>query len=417
MVSRSTTREYTNVLVLFDDSLQKVVTRSKILTDGRVRVGERYEVIWGTPTQADQATVLATGEWLDLTKQMHNNPEPDQQRKRKISESSISPEQSPEPQPKKKSVTVQKPEATLIATGPADATPTQSSTSPTSSPRSPTPPGTPSTSNTPIPTRTPILTQLTPTTPIMKTPLPMMVNKLNQKMDVMNKRLLTIEMRYQKTEEQQQQIQSTLDKILHLLQRDQPSTSIETQMEPMPPPIPKPTAVQPLDIQQPPPVPISTVQTPTLPVIPTPIAMPLPSSLPSAPSYNSQPNIFTFDVPPMPQPQFNHLPTIPEHQRLSHSQLERTYHSTKGPGNFAQHLVRLLYPELFTFDNHRLNYSVNGGGRLDKHKLSPTRLNHIQQYVCLYYPEMQIKNAFKAAVYPKINECLRRPADKPKSKD
>jgi hypothetical protein len=45
-----------------------------------------------------------------------------------------------------------------------------------------------------------------------------------------------------------------------------------------------------------------------------------------------------------------------------------------GPGNFAQHLVKALYPELFTEENLRTQYSYFGGGRLEKTALSPTRL-------------------------------------------
>ena len=71
MFSRSNTKVFTNFLVLLDDNLQKVVNRSKILTDGRVRVNDRYTVIWGNSDQADEATILGTGEWIDLTRKMN----------------------------------------------------------------------------------------------------------------------------------------------------------------------------------------------------------------------------------------------------------------------------------------------------------------------------------------------------------
>ena len=77
----------TNFLVLFDDDLQKVVNRSKILTDGRVRVNDRYTVIWGNTDQADEAKIIATGEWIDLTRKM-NTGITSPPRKRKAQDSS-----------------------------------------------------------------------------------------------------------------------------------------------------------------------------------------------------------------------------------------------------------------------------------------------------------------------------------------
>ena len=108
-------------MVLFDDDLQKVVNRSKILTDGRVRVNDRYTVIWGNTDQADVAKIIATGEWIDLTRKM-NTGITSPPRKRKAPDSSVnecSPEQLRLVRPKKKLLLAQKPEATVIATGSA----------------------------------------------------------------------------------------------------------------------------------------------------------------------------------------------------------------------------------------------------------------------------------------------------------
>ena len=85
---KKNTKEFTiSSMVLFDDYLQKVVNRSKILNDGRVRVNDRYTVIWGNPDQADAAKIIATGEWIDLTRKM-NTGITSPPRKRKAQDSS-----------------------------------------------------------------------------------------------------------------------------------------------------------------------------------------------------------------------------------------------------------------------------------------------------------------------------------------
>jgi len=38
----------------------------------------------------------------------------------------------------------------------------------------------------------------------------------------------------------------------------------------------------------------------------------------------------------------------------------------------------------------------------------------MKQYVCIFYPEMQMKASFKDSVIGKINECLRRPTEQKK---
>jgi hypothetical protein len=78
-------------------------------------------------------------------------------------------------------------------------------------------------------------------------------------------------------------------------------------------------------------------------------------------------------------------------------------------------LVKALYPELFTEEHLRTQYSYFGGGRLEKTALSPTRLDFVKQYVCIFYPEMQMKASFKESVIGKINEYLRRPTEQKKT--
>jgi hypothetical protein len=147
-----------------------------------------------------------------------------------------------------------------------------------------------------------------------------MVTKLNQMMDVMNRRLPTLEALHQQTH-QQEKIHATLQQVLLILQRT-------------------PITHGPADI-------ITPVQ-----------QEPIQLTVPSTPTFRPA-NIFTFHTPPVrSQPSVNHFLHLPEQNRIPHNQLENKYHSTKGPGNFVQHIVKLLYPELFTHENHRLQHQV-----------------------------------------------------------
>ena len=288
------------------------------------------------------------------------------------SDNECSPEQLRLVRPKKK-LLVQKPEATVIATGSAYASSPE--TTPDTSPL----PSTLHNAETPKSSRPVQLTPavLTPSTPTVKYSVPAMVTKLSQKMDVMNKRMLTLEALHEQTHQQQEKIQSTLQQILRIIQRT-------------------PITQEPADIA---PVQRQELIQPTVPQTPT-----------FRPA-----NVFTFESPVRSQPSRDYFLHIPEEHRIPRDQLENKYHSTKGPGNFAQHIVKLLYPELFTHENHRVQHSYYGGGRLEKTPLSPTRLQHLKEYVYLYYPEMQLKNAYKERVIHKINECLRRPAEQKKN--
>lgn len=70
MLSRAATREYSNFLVRYDDATYYTCSRVKILTDGHVRIGEKYQVVYGTSTNDPEfATILETGSFIDLKKQ------------------------------------------------------------------------------------------------------------------------------------------------------------------------------------------------------------------------------------------------------------------------------------------------------------------------------------------------------------
>lgn len=119
-------------------------------------------------------------------------------------ENECSPEQLRLVRPQKK-LLVQKLEATVIATGSAyTASP---ETTPDTSPLPPTPP--PSTlhnAETPKSSQPVQLTPtvLTPSTPTVKYSVPAMVTKLSQKMNIINRRMLTLEALHQQTHQQQE---------------------------------------------------------------------------------------------------------------------------------------------------------------------------------------------------------------------
>jgi hypothetical protein len=72
MSSRSVTREFGHFLVKFEvDESYYVCPRIKVLTDGRVRIGETYNVVWGkSDDDFDLADILDSGDWLDMRKKM-----------------------------------------------------------------------------------------------------------------------------------------------------------------------------------------------------------------------------------------------------------------------------------------------------------------------------------------------------------
>ena len=415
MTSRISTREFSDFLVQFvDDEAYLVVPKSRILTDCRIRVGLTYDVVWGQPHEFEKAIILATGEWLELTHQMnqlkkgrdaptHTSDTSPEQSPEKSPETT--PDQSPEPQPKKRRVSaVLKPDAQMIAVGPPmPATSTPSTTDTTSTSDTPT--------STPVPTG-------------HRTAIPVWASTLHKKIDVMNKRFLSVEVAQQNTLKrlqaledltsknniQQQQLLTTMEKAMWLLQQSatpsvlqQPATPSVLQ-QPATPSVLQPAT--PSVLQQPvtTSVLVDLLSTPTTPITPT----------QSQSAFNfdcaSQPRLAT-TCPPM-----DHLQHITHPNKLQPGNLQRLFRQTQanGPGNFAQHLVKTLYPELFTEENLRTQYSYFGGGRLEKTALSPTRLDLVKQYVCLFYPEMQMKSSFKDSVIGKMNEFLRRPTEQKK---
>jgi hypothetical protein len=72
MSSRAATREYIHFLVKYDDSILYTCSRIKIQTDGRVRIGSRYPVIYGNSTdQPEMSTVVDTGDYLQMKKKQN----------------------------------------------------------------------------------------------------------------------------------------------------------------------------------------------------------------------------------------------------------------------------------------------------------------------------------------------------------
>jgi len=81
----------------------------------------------------------------------------------------------------------------------------------------------------------------------------------------------------------------------------------------------------------------------------------------------------------------DHLQHITHPNKLQPGNLQRLFRQTQanGPGNFAQHLVKALYPELFTEENLRTQYSYFGGGRLEK-DCSQSNTTRFGEAVCLH---------------------------------
>jgi hypothetical protein len=251
------------------------------------------------------------------------------------------PDQAPEPQPKKRRFTaVLKPDAQIIAVGPP-------------MPATSTPDTTTSTSDTP--TSTPVL-QIPPTGP--RTAIPVWASTLHKKIDVMNKRFLSVEVAQQNTLKrlqaledltsknniQQQQLLTTMEKVMCLLQ--QSATPSVLQLPATPSVLQLPATPSVLQLPATPSVLVDLLSTPTTPITP----------IQSAFNFNFASQLAT-TCPPM-----DHLQHITHPNKLQPGNLQRLFRQTQadGPGNFAQHLVKALYPELFTEENLRTQYSYFG---------------------------------------------------------
>lgn len=104
-------------------------------------------------------------------------------------------------------------------------------------------------------------------------------------------------------------------------------------------------------------------------------------------------------------PVYRHWWTIP----ISENDLNIVVYCINTAWNFATHLLRIIFAELFTSDNLRVYYSYFGGGKLKKRPLDDQRKSAIRRYVIAFYPDVSSDNAYTMQVVTKINECLRRP--------
>lgn len=103
---------------------------------------------------------------------------------------------------------------------------------------------------------------------------------------------------------------------------------------------------------------------------------------------------------------------IPDAYHINNDELISFEQSTKGPGNFAARLTKRFFPELFGNDNLQFWYNWYGGGKHAKRELDPTRKEVIRRYTNQHHPEVRRDDIWRERVVPKINELLRRPAEK-----
>ncbi|CAC5425264.1 unnamed protein product [Mytilus coruscus] len=105
---------------------------------------------------------------------------------------------------------------------------------------------------------------------------------------------------------------------------------------------------------------------------------------------------------------------IPDGVRLSENDLNQAASSSTTPGAFAVSLLKYLFQELFTTDNLRVYFSYRGGGKLSKRPLDDTRKQYLRRYVTAFYPSVTSESAYAAMVIEKINQFLRRPIQQKK---
>ncbi|KAH3695149.1 hypothetical protein DPMN_082605 [Dreissena polymorpha] len=105
---------------------------------------------------------------------------------------------------------------------------------------------------------------------------------------------------------------------------------------------------------------------------------------------------------------------IPARTMISNEELRSIRAMSSNSGNFAAHLVRRLFPKLFTAANIKSLYNYNGGGQNKKQPLSPTRKSAVKRYVTRFFPEVRDPEAWNAQCVSKINEILRRPVRPPR---
>lgn len=107
---------------------------------------------------------------------------------------------------------------------------------------------------------------------------------------------------------------------------------------------------------------------------------------------------------------------IPQESYISLPDLVEIHKQSIGSGNFAKKITERLFPELYGPDGQRIHYSYFGGGPKHKHALDPARKGYIKRYVTYFHPELKNIELWKLNAITKINESLRRPVVKAKSK-
>ena len=107
---------------------------------------------------------------------------------------------------------------------------------------------------------------------------------------------------------------------------------------------------------------------------------------PSSSNATSSPIVATCSPHPRMDPVRRSLGPLPMHlftdideqYRISENDLNIAVYSTNTAGNFATHLLRIIFAELFTSDNLRVYYSYFGGGKLKKRPLNDQRKSAIR---------------------------------------
>jgi len=170
---------------------------------------------------------------------------------------------------------------------------------------------------------------------------------IEKKLDVMNKRLMTVE-------RNQVEIKNILGYILQSLKRDQPLQQQQVQQQQQQQPQPQLQQQQPQPHQQ----------------------------LQPQPQLQQQQQ-------PQPPTDSNPFCDIPEPYHISLDELTKLDKAAFNAGNFACKLVNWLFPELFGPDHLRTTYSYHGQGKINKSELDPIRKGYVQQYVLYFHPDVK----------------------------
>lgn len=96
-------------------------------------------------------------------------------------------------------------------------------------------------------------------------------------------------------------------------------------------------------------------------------------------------------------------------QQISQDRLWTLENSAHSQGNFAVKLIEELYPELFSQENLRLNFSYNRRSKLSKKELDPVTKAVVKCYVLYFYPELKRESVYQKQIIDSIIERLIRP--------